>query len=514
MANAQVHENSGYFVGTGGSGYVSDGEWEAKDGSRGVLFADPPATRYDIPLLSIKSLEATWPTVGGAPTWPSPENVEEVWTGTDTWNAWKRKDGGDEFYGEFDDAYATRRGTGEQSVLNVSGKFRVLQYGTNLASYFQFELTNNSSYTYTDVYVGHFERRRQNSSDGNEMFPRWDPDRQFTYVVGPDYFAQVHGPGTHSDDDGDRAPWGGWLFLNSPTGTHRTDALGDTLTPGPNTIITRRAYVNYGERVRDGDHEWGLYSAMSGDVSLFEDPGKADDIWKHITIGGGSPILLQDESVWAQHNYGPQFTAMTDSLTEINNTSFNYLSSGPVALWAPDEKLTWDIAFVCAPTEHELLDNVDKAIRTYRAQLESSGPPPTPTLEVPGTLAGPEGRKITQLHAYSIQYVPSGSITLTWDGSEAETAKDAITTNQDFQGYKIYKSIDLGDRPGRWYRGAGSGQGYQSGHRLGTAASVDRHRCPGRLRILVRHYDLRLRSDAGPNLRFIRKRDRDQSELR
>ena len=440
FGSAQVHENTGYFIGTGGSSYVGDAEWEATDGSRGTLFADPPQTRFDVPLLAIRSLQATWPVIDGTPTWPAPEDVEEVWAGTDTWLKWARKEG-DEFYGEFDDNYATRRGTGEQSVLNVSGRFRVLQYGTNDATYYQYELTNNSSYTYTDVYVGHFQRRRLTVDDGNESFPRWDGARQFTYQVGTEYFAR--GDGTHTDDDGDPAPWGGWLYLESPTGSQRTDALGDTLTPGPSTVLTRVALVEYGQRVRGGDHEWGQYAAMSGDVDLFEDPTSGNDVWKHITQGGGAPILMQDEYVWTKHVY-PGATAPNDSLTEINYTCFHYFSSGPILLWAPGEKIVFDMALVAAPDEQTLLANADKAIRTYQARLESSGPPPAPALEVSGTAAGPAGRQLTMLHAYPIQYVSPGSITLTWDGAAAETALDAITLANDFQGYRVYKSIDRG----------------------------------------------------------------------
>jgi hypothetical protein len=43
-----------------------------------------------------------------------------------------------------------------------------------------------------------------------------------------------------------------------------------------------------------------------------------------------------------------------------------------------------------------------------------------------------------------INQVSSGAATIAWDGEAAEATRDAITNNQDFQGYRIYKSFDRG----------------------------------------------------------------------
>jgi hypothetical protein len=189
---AQVHENSGYWVGTGGSTDAGLGNWDAVDGARGGQFADPPQTRFDLPLMAMTTLPATWPSTG----WPAPETVVETWLGAVTWNEWARTEAA-ESYGEFDDEDADRRGLGESTSLNLSGRVRLLQHGTLLATFYQWEVTNNSSFTYNDVYIGHFQRRRLFVSDGNELFPRWDPDRIMWYPVGTNYFTPLFGAGSH-----------------------------------------------------------------------------------------------------------------------------------------------------------------------------------------------------------------------------------------------------------------------------------------------------------------------------
>ena len=363
FATAQVHENTGYII----SRYLV--EWEAVDGARGNQFADPPLMVYNNPLMASTQFEASLPPSG----WPAPQNVTDVWLGTDTWNKFGRTEGV-EAYGEFDDSEAgERHPDGEASTLDLSGRIRLIGFGALEAAFYQYEFTNNSTNTYTGVYVGVFARRRQQWSDGNESFPRWDNERQAVYMVGTNYFTPLFGPGSHTDDDDDEAAWCAMLFLESPTGSWKTDALDDTVD-SPSTILTRTAFANYSDRVRQGDHEWGQYGAMSGDLSYFDEFQTGEDLWKAQKNGGGSPVLMQDEHHWAFYEYDDW--NMTDAYTESNRSSFQYLSAGPVDDWAPGETMDLVYAVVCGINEQNLKDNMDKAIRTYQKQFATSGPPP------------------------------------------------------------------------------------------------------------------------------------------
>jgi hypothetical protein len=439
--NAVVLESTDYGI----SSSIAD--WEAVDGAMGTLHSNPPQIHPTIgdPLMAMSNLASTWPASG----WPAPESLQEVWWGTEMWNKWKRTEGA-ETYGEFNDNYADRDNEGEDKSMDISGRLRMIQFGAIPGAFYQIEYTNNSSWTYTDVFVGMHIRRRLTYSDGNYAFPRWDQARQVWYPVGPHYFDQLLGPGTHSDDDitssnQQQAPWACQVYLESPTGSRRTDLL-DVEVDNPGTVVTRVAWVTYGDRLQQAaHHEWGYYGAMSGEASYFDDPLDYENVWKQTGARGGTgPALMQDEHDWAR--FWHQVDDMTDALTIISPTNgfYGYHSSGPVD-WAPGEQLNWTWAFVGGITEQDMLANADKAIKTYQKQFATSGPPAQPALIAEGgMLTGPEGAAFDpRVHGYKIAQVSSGDITITWDGEAAETSVDAITGNQDFQGYRLFGWIPL-----------------------------------------------------------------------
>jgi len=438
--NAQVLENSDYYVAH------EVGDWEAADGSRGELFADPPQTRFDYPLMAISTLEATWPSSG----WPAPEDVEEVWYAPQTWYKWKRVSEM-EYYGEFTDQEAGRDGTGESYPLGITAKFRSMAYGAFDAVLVQYEFTNTSSTTYTDTYIGlQYYRAFPGRINTYYGFPRWDPSRQFLYCVGRNYDPAT---GYHTDSGGTEFSWGGYVYLQSPTGSWRLDPTVPTPTPAdtidtPSQVVTRLPLFHGSDRPTQADHEWGMYATMSGDVSLYEDPTTADNIWKHITQGVGQPILMQNENHWFPYWFGEPKPTDIDALNTLvasrGSYGFHFVSSGPFT-WAPNEKVDYCVAFVAAHSEGDVLDVADKAIKSFQAQFQSSGPPATPRLETAGILAGRDGKTYdSHFHPYPIHYVGPGSITLHWDGTAAENSLDPITGLNDFQGYRIYKSINRG----------------------------------------------------------------------
>jgi hypothetical protein len=440
--NAQVHEQSEYI------NSLSLGDWEAKDDSRGTLFADPPQTRFDYPLLAITTLEATWPESG----WPAPESEVTTWYESVTWNKWQRK-GDMETYGEFTDAYSGRDDAGESYPLGIDVRFRLLQYGAMPATFYQFELENTSSHTFTDVYLCWHHYRYFGSIAGytSAGFPRWNDEYNLLYGVGKRYdpVTGIHYVSTSTSNDR-LSVFGGFVFLQSPTGSFRTDAAGDT-TDQPSQVLTRLAMVNSSDRIVQADHEWGFYGALSGDPSYFDDPATLDNIWKYTTQGGGSPILFQTEANYKYYRHGPYTVPPEDpwnpdqsTIDGVSANGWMYPSSGPFT-WAPGDKVDFIVAEVIGNTEFELLANAEKVVKSYQNQMSWSGPPDTPRLKTNGVLAGRDHRVYdSHFHPYPTYYAPSGPITLFWDGTASESAIDAITGNLDFQGYRIYKSDDRG----------------------------------------------------------------------
>jgi len=430
--SAEVIESLGYYNG------VNDSDWEAKDGQRGGAFSDPPQLRFSYPLMAMSNMEATWPESG----WPAPEDVEAVWWGTETWKKWERKAEA-ELYGEFDDSLTGRDDApaSESYPLGIDGKIRGLGYGAYPAMFIQFELTNTSSYDYTNVFIGYPHVRDspwvRTTPTG---FPRFDAGRNLVYAIGNNYDPVA---GTHEDYYNRPASFGGLVFLETPTGSFKTDDAG-TLVDDPGSILTRLSLSRYGDRATPSDHEWSYYACLSGDISYFEDPTQAVPIWKTNFPGqAGAPVLMQTEEHFNYEQYGTATPTEQDIADGCAN-SINYPSAGPFT-WHAGETIDFVVATVAGYTEHDLLANTDKVIRSYQAQFAASGPPPAPVLETTGVPAGPAGKDYDpNIHAYPIQYVDSGSITLTWDGSEAESYADPITGTHDFQGYRIYRSMDRG----------------------------------------------------------------------
>lgn len=106
-----------------------------------------------------------------------------------------------------------------------------------------------------------------------------------------------------------------------------------------------------------------------------------------------------------------------------------YIMTGPFSL-APDETVNSSVAVVMGnsgsvpfqPDTSDLMKNMRVTQQMYHRSYQGSGPPATP--KVTATAGDKEVR-------------------ITWD-SDAENSKDALTGANDFEGYKIYRSDDLG----------------------------------------------------------------------
>jgi hypothetical protein len=106
-----------------------------------------------------------------------------------------------------------------------------------------------------------------------------------------------------------------------------------------------------------------------------------------------------------------------------STTVYNYIvSSGPVDIGAYDT-LQFSIAVVCGNDSSDLFENLDMALFMAERYFLGSGPPDKPT--VTGV-------------------AHDRMVTLYWEPEPSESSIDIITGKQDFEGYKIYRSEDLG----------------------------------------------------------------------
>ncbi len=407
----QVHESTGDFQS------LSYADWEAMDGARGAQFSNPPQTWGGYPLFATSDLPGTWPPGG----WPAPESTTDIWWGTDTWLKWERR-ADKEVYCEFDDAGAARNTYSD--VLDISVKKRVLGYGSLDGVFFQFELTNNSSTAYTNCFLGHFGDLGSPVYSSWTGYPVYDATRNMTYMVGDSYNAST---GSHTDGNGNAAAWFGFVMLESPTGSFKTDTNG-TLVDNPADALQRLALTHWEDATYGEDEE--LYGALTA-YTQYLSVGQSIAYWK---TGSDklNPVLEQTTADWLTQ-YDPS-----------NPDNYIYRASGEFT-FNPGESINMVVAVVASNTEGGLLANADKAMRFYQARFKTSGPPPSPVVSVPGLLAGPNGVEFNpDIHSYRIYYTDPGSVTLTWDASTSETALDPITAAVEFEGYKIYRSLNRG----------------------------------------------------------------------
>jgi hypothetical protein len=103
------------------------------------------------------------------------------------------------------------------------------------------------------------------------------------------------------------------------------------------------------------------------------------------------------------------------------------IATGPVTL-AADDSIQLEIAVVCGDDKQDLLDNVRWIWDLNTAAWNGPNPPTPPTLEA---------------------YAGDNKITVIWDAEAAEKSRDNVTGEEDFEGYKIYRSTDRGKNWGK-----------------------------------------------------------------
>jgi hypothetical protein len=115
--------------------------------------------------------------------------------------------------------------------------------------------------------------------------------------------------------------------------------------------------------------------------------------------------------------------SLVQNLPPESTTAYNYIvSSGPVDIGAYDT-LQFTIVVVCGEDSADLFENLDMALTMADNYFLGSGPPAAPTVT---------GVADDQM------------VILYWDPEPSESSSDIMTGKQDFEGYKIYRSEDLG----------------------------------------------------------------------
>jgi hypothetical protein len=160
-------------------------------------------------------------------------------------------------------------------------------------------------------------------------------------------------------------------------------------------------------------------------------PKVDEEFWPIISSNPNDPNIPNPSMVF--HGSNRRFdTTHPDSLKKYfgDGANVNYfIMTGPLSL-APNESVKSSVAVVMGnsgtvpnkPDTTDLMNNQRVAQQMFKRKFQGSGAPATPKVT-----ATPDDK----------------SVRLSWD-SEAENSRDALTGVPNFEGYKIYRSDDLG----------------------------------------------------------------------
>ena len=227
-------------------------------------------------------------------------------------------------------------------------------------------------------------------------------------------------------------------LLDSPYATNNVDLNGDgyfDIYKGDKLKMTDWHWFDWYNRpgvvYREGDA-----GCCAGDPGTAQAPNKEEIQFK--LISGDTTNLSDDEKLWFFHTANPDLDLDSDlnphfdSLEGLAQTTFFeegsdgldcvlQMSSGPFSIEV-GEQVPFSFCIIFGANKQDLIENARFAQLMYNSHYQGYTEPDYPTLNAS---------------------FDSGEITLNWDDT-AERSTDVVTGYSDFEGYKIYKSIDGG----------------------------------------------------------------------
>ena len=386
-------------------------DWSPKDGTRGQIFsgdvtAPPPD---ETPFLAMSDNPETWPEgyFDDNGTWVSTPG-ERHWPGKFRINIDESSPNfGEEVEGEFvsdRDIYSVfndEDNSNPQGSLGIEVEEMAYTYGRPYAEdmlIWEFTIHNKSGRQLDSVYVGYYAIFR----------PDFD---------NKDYINIIDSNPNDENNNGDFVYI--WDINNTKDGAWATDPT-DMGIVGLNILETPKDLG-----VTD-------FHYFSRDVA----PSIDEQMWPIVSSNPNDPNLIGKQYYFHGDDRRIDNTH-PDSLNQYfpEGAPINYfIMTGPLTL-TPDETVVSSVAVVMGssgnipfePDTSDLMKNMRVTQQMYQRKYQGSGPPKTP---------------VVQAHANDKQ------VRIIWD-SDAENSKDNLTGKKDFEGYKVYRSDDLGKTWGK-----------------------------------------------------------------
>jgi hypothetical protein len=272
-----------------------------------------------------------------------------------------------------------------RKVLDIALAQTGYSYGINFAQniiFYKYNIINNSANNYTNLYFGlYIDLDIGNISGGD---PEYGDDR--IDFIKEKNFLYFSDDGISNEWEGNKTGMMGVAFIKTP------------IVDGKELGITDMHYNLYFD---DEDQDSIQYGIMSSSQSLFDSPLSG----RYFHIGNNADIHYDDPS-----------TIPSSGLDIVAN-----IASGPYEIGAGDT-LTFFTAIIAGENYEEMIAYLDNAYTIQNFDFEISKPPLTPNL------TGVAG---------------DSKNTLFWDDL-AESSIDNFSGIADFEGYRLYRSIDEG----------------------------------------------------------------------
>ncbi len=399
----------------GNNGNVIDGytendneDWQAKDGSYGATHYNPatdPSPESEILYPPDNPITPYLAHSDLPATWPVDENGDRFWPGYFR----RDPDTGDEMEGEFvsdRDVYAVFTDASNQlgNPIGLEVEMMAYSYGRPYADKFQFYeffIHNKSGRKLDSCYVGYYGD--PDCSDyGEETFIV--PDALFN---NPDVADVI----MNRDFDGD---------IGGATQPNNVGKVEDE---------------SFGIAILETPQDMGVST-----FHYFQDTGPVADkvLWPIIS---SNPDDKDVSSFKSSYFHGANKNIDDTALLTLPQDLVYIVASGPFSL-EPDEMVKSTIVVAVGDNDADFFSQINQAVDMYKLGFVGPAAPPAPNLAASGISDG------------------DAEVTLYWDDI-SESAKDPFTGDEDFEGYKIYRSEDNGQTWGDEVRDAkGSLIGY------------------------------------------------------
>lgn len=308
-----------------------------------------------------------------------------------TWhpvNGWPVKDanGNPLIYSDQDSYCAYNDSNNTVNILGIQVEQIGYAYGVKFAQnllFFKYLIINKSEQEYDSLYFSLYSDIDIGNISGGA--PEYDDDKlDFIKDKNFVYFY---------DSDNYSSEW--------PNG--KVGMMGVVLlqTPMVNGVQLGLTDMHYNLYYDDRDIDTVQYGIMSSSRSLFNS-----------SLGGAYFHLGSNTTL----NYDDPATIPEAGLDLVAN-----LASGPYVLSSGDT-LVFITAVVAGETKEELFYSLDQAFKILQFNFEVSKPPATPSLYA---------------------FAGDKQVTLYWNDA-AEYSQDSFSGEYDFEGYRVYKSVDKG----------------------------------------------------------------------